>query len=104
MHLIRYFNVDLNKTDELGHTPLHRAAKNNDCENVWMILHSSSSVMKTTKLHEIGQLNVDYDIVDNNFRRSDEIRLPVSVISKIIKKKRKHILREHTKNKAFHHR
>ena len=34
MHLIRYFNVDLNKTDELGHTPLHRAAKNNDCENV----------------------------------------------------------------------
>ena len=57
--------------------------------------------MKNTDTRDIGKTTVNYDLVDKEFKRADEIRLPVSIISKMLKKKRRHILNEHLKWK--HH-
>jgi hypothetical protein len=54
--------------------------------------------MRSTNQCGVGQIALDYEIVDNDFKRADQIRLPVSAISKLIKKKRKHILKEHLLN------
>lgn len=41
--------------------------------------------MKNTRNDKAKKLIIDYEIVDNDFKRADEIRLPVSVITKLIK-------------------
>lgn len=51
--------------------------------------------MKDTRSDEIDEFTVDYEILDNSLKRADQIRLPVSVLSKLIRKKRQHIKREH---------
>lgn len=49
------------------------------------MLHKASSSMKNIKNNKPNFLTIDYEVVDNEFKRADEIRLPVSVITKLIK-------------------
>ena len=60
--------------------------------------------MKNTKPDDINQICIDYEILDNDCKRADMIRLPVSVITKLIKKKRRHILKDHLLKMRQNHR